>query len=85
LQGAGENGVRDYRLEIGCREADGGFRTLSVYQFRSLDVREARTKADVWVAGMKPSLEGASHVMLFAGASAVCGRPIDRRVWETLG
>jgi hypothetical protein len=83
LRGAGENGVRDYRLEIGCREADGGFRTLS--QFRSLDVREARTKADVWVAGMKPSLEGASHVMLFAGASAVCSRPIDRRVWETLG
>jgi len=82
LRGAGENGVRDYRLEIGCREADGGFRTLS--QFRSLDVREARTKADVWVAGMKPP-EWASHVMLFASASAVCSRPIDRRVWETLG
>jgi hypothetical protein len=77
--------VRDYRLEIGCREPTAVLAPLCVYQFRSLDVRETRTKADVWVAGMRPSLEGASRVMLFAGASAVCSRPIDRRVWETPG
>jgi hypothetical protein len=76
--------VRDYRLEVCCKETDGSFRTLCVHQFRSLDIRDARTKADIWVAGMKPSLETASHVMLFVGASAVCSRPIDRRVWETL-
>ena len=43
--------MRDYRLEICCRETDGSFRTLYAHQFRSPDVREARTKADVWVAG----------------------------------
>lgn len=77
--------MRDYRLEICCRETDGSFRTLYAHQFRSPDVREARTKADVWVAGMKPSPEMASHVLLYIGANAVCSRPIDRRVWETLG
>ena len=77
--------MRDYRLEICCKETDGSFRTLFAHGFRSPDVREARTKADIWIAGMKPSLEEASHVLLFAGASAVCSRPIDRRVWETLG
>jgi hypothetical protein len=77
--------VRDYRLEVCYKETDGSFRTLCVHEFRSIDAREARTKADIWVAGMKPSLETASHVMLFAGASAVSSRPIDRRVWETLG
>ena len=77
--------MRDYRLEICCKETDGSFRTLYAHQFRSPDVREARTKADVWVAGMKLSPETASHVLLFVGPSAVCSRPIDRRVWETLG
>jgi len=77
--------VRDYRLEVYCRETDGGFRTLYVHQLRSLDTRDARTAADIWLAGMKPSLERASHVLLFVDASAVCSRPIDRRVWETLG
>jgi hypothetical protein len=34
---------------------------------------------------MMPSIETATHVQLFAGTSAVCSRPINRRVWETLG
>ena len=76
--------MRDYRLEICCKETDGSFRTLHVHQLRSLDVRDARTAADVWLAGMRPSLETASHVLLFVGPSAVCSRPINRRVWETL-
>jgi hypothetical protein len=77
--------VRDYRLEVCCKETDGSFRTLLVHQFRSLDARDARTAADIWLAGVKASLEAASHVRLFAGTSAVSSRPIDRRVWETLG
>ena len=76
--------MRDYRLEVCFKETDGSFCTLSVHQFRSLDTREARTAADIWLAGMKSSLETASHVLLFVGSSAVCRRPIDRRVWETL-
>ena len=77
--------MRDYRLEVCCKETDGSFRTLFVHQFRSLDARDARTAADIWLADVKPRLEAASHVMLFVGPSAVCSRPIDRRVWETLG
>jgi hypothetical protein len=77
--------VRDYRLEVSCRNSDGSSRTLCVHQLRSLDAREARTAADIWLAGMMPSLETATHVQLFAGTSAVCSRPINRRVWETLG
>jgi hypothetical protein len=76
--------VRDYRLEVCCRETDGSFSILYVHQLRSLDARDARTAADIWLAGMKPSLERASHVLLFVDASAICSRPIDRRVWETL-
>jgi hypothetical protein len=77
--------VRDYRLEVCCQETDGSFRTLFFHQFRSLDARDARTAADIWLADVKPTLAAASHVLLFVGTSAVCRRPIDRRVWETLG
>jgi hypothetical protein len=76
--------VRDYRLEVCSRNSDGSFRTLGVHHFRSLDAREARTTTDIWVAGMAPPPEMASHVVLFMGTSAVCSRPINRRVWETL-
>ena len=81
----GTRRVRDYRLEVYGKETDGGFRTLLVHRFSALDTSEGRTAADIWLSGMKPSLEAASHVTLFVGTGAVCSRPIDRRVWETLG
>ena len=77
--------MRDFRLEVYGKQTDGSFRTLLVHRFGAFDSREGRTAADVWLAGMKPSLEAASHVTLFVGSGAVCSRPIDRRVWETLG
>jgi hypothetical protein len=77
--------VRDYRLEIYGKDSDGSRRTVYVHVFSSLDVSDARTAADIWLADMMSSLESASHVRLVTGSTAVCARPLNRRVWETLG
>jgi hypothetical protein len=76
--------VRDYRLEVGSKAADGNFRSVCVRRFLALDAREARARADIWLAGMTPSLDASLQVKLFLGASAVCSRPSDGRIWETL-
>jgi hypothetical protein len=77
--------VRDYRLEIYDKNSDGSFRTVHVHEFSSLDARDARTAADIWLADRISSLEPVSHVRLFTGSTAVSARPLNRRVWETLG
>jgi hypothetical protein len=67
------------------QNSDGSFRIVYVHEFSSLDVRDARTAADVWLADMMSSLQTASHVRLLTGSTAVCARPLNRRVWEMLG
>jgi hypothetical protein len=75
--------VRDYRLEICSQSSDGSVQILRTHNFRSVDTREARVAADIWVANLT-AVEAGSHVRLFMGSAAVASRPLNRRVWETL-
>jgi hypothetical protein len=75
--------VRDYRLEVCLQNSDGSFRILLTHNFRSLDAREARVAADIWVAN-QTIVEGGAHLRLSMGSAAVASRPLNRRVWETL-
>ncbi len=75
--------MRDYRLEVCLLDPDGIFVAFRTRNFRSLDVREARVAADIWVANLT-DVEPAAHLRLFMGEAAVASRPLNRRVWETL-
>lgn len=75
--------MRDYRLEISSQSSDGSVQILRTHNFRSVDIREARVAADIWVANLT-AVEAGSHVRLFMGSAAVASRPLNRRVWETL-
>jgi hypothetical protein len=75
--------VRDYRAEVCLQNSDGSFQILRTCNFRSLDAREARVAADIWLAN-QTGVETGSHLRLFMGSAAVASRPLNRRVWETL-
>jgi len=75
--------VRDYRLEVCLQNSDESFQILRTHNFRSLDTREARVAADIWVANLT-DVETGAHLRLLMGSTAVASRPLNRRVWETL-
>lgn len=75
--------MRDYRLEVCLQNSDGSFHILRTHNFRSLDTREARVAADIWVANLT-AVDTGSHLRLLMGSTAVASRPLNRWVWETL-
>ncbi|MEO6841712.1 MAG: hypothetical protein ABI192_13195 [Bradyrhizobium sp.] len=56
---------------------------MRTHNFRSLDTREARVAADIWVANLT-AVDTGSHLRLLMGSTAVASRPLNRWVWETL-
>jgi hypothetical protein len=80
---AGENSVRDYRVELCVKNSSGEFAPVRAHDFKALDTRDARTTADVWVSDIV-SAGAASHLRIVMDEKVLFVRPIDRRVWETL-